>query len=125
MLLSKRVIPQICSPAAPAGYAPGRPDSVSAWAAWFQSMRSQLVDAGQPVRETRQVGDCSVSQRLAGYTVVTADTLEDALALAQGCPGLQRGFGVEVGALADPSTASAPTTSAASTTTAAATTTAV
>jgi hypothetical protein len=94
----------------PADYAPARPDSLSAWAAWFQGMGDQLVDAGQPVRESRQIGDCGAGQRLAGYTVVTADTVEEALTLAQGCPGLQRGFGVEVGALADPSATTAPTT---------------
>ena len=87
---------------APADYAPGRPDARSAWAAWFQGMGSQLADVGQPVREARQIGDCGSGQRLAGYTVVTADSLEGALALAHGCPGLQHGFGVEIGALADP-----------------------
>jgi hypothetical protein len=30
--------------------------------------------------------------------VVTADSLEAAVALANGCPGLQQGGGVEVGA---------------------------
>ena len=94
----------------PADYAPARPESLSAWAAWFQNMGGQPVDAGQPVREARQIGDCGAGQRLGGYTVVTADTLEEALALAQGCPGLQRGFGVEVGALADPRTATAAAT---------------
>ena len=90
---------------APADYAPGRPDARSAWAAWFQGMGSQLADVGQPVREARQIGDCGSGQRLAGYTVVTADSLEEALALAYRCPGLHRGFGIEVGALADPADA--------------------
>lgn len=41
------------------------------------------------------------------YTVVSADSLGEALALAQGCPGLQLGFGIEVGVLADPDTIAA------------------
>ena len=91
----------------PANYVPARPDSLSAWAAWFQSIGGQLADAGQPVVAARQIGDCGDGQRLGGYTVVTADSFDEAVALAQGCPGLQRGFGIEVGALADPGTTAA------------------
>jgi hypothetical protein len=83
---------------APRGYVPGRADDVAAWAAWFGGMGASLADIGTPVREVTQLGDCGASQRLRGYTVVTADDLQAALALAKGCPGLaDPGFGVEVG----------------------------
>ena len=88
---------------APSDYTPFQPETVGEWMAWFEGLGSQLVDAGQPVREARQIGDCGPDQRLGGFSIVSADDLDGALELAQGCPGLAAGFGVEVGALTDPS----------------------
>ena len=83
---------------APEGYVPGRADDMAAWAAWFGGMGSSLADAGAPVRDVAQLGECGASQRLRGYSVVIADDREAALALAKECPGLaDAGFGVEVG----------------------------
>ena len=83
---------------APRDYVPGRADDMAAWAAWFGGMGASLADIGTPVREVTQLGDCGVTQRLRGYSVVIADDLEAALAMAKGCPGLaDSGFGVEVG----------------------------
>jgi hypothetical protein len=85
----------------PDEYVPFQPDTVSSWTAWFDSMGADLINAGQPVVEARQIGDCGPGQRLGGYSVVTADDFEAALRLAKGCPGLDHGFGVEVGELAE------------------------
>jgi len=83
---------------APEGYVPVRADDMAAWAAWFGGMGSSLADAGAPVRDVAQLGECGASQRLRGYSVVIADDREAALALAKECPGLaDPGFGVEVG----------------------------
>src|SRR5215831_5460583 len=83
---------------APEDYVPGREDDMAAWAAWFQSIGKNLVDFGSPVRDTIQIGDCGAGQRLRGYSVISADDLDAALLIAQGCPGLRdTGFGVEVG----------------------------
>jgi hypothetical protein len=85
---------------APRDYVAGRADDMSAWAAWFDGMGASLADIGSPVREVTQLGECGASQRLRGYSVVTADDLEAAVAVAKGCPGLaDPGFGVEVGAV--------------------------
>ena len=85
---------------APKDYATGREDDMAAWAAWFQSIGEDLVDFGSPVRETIQIGECGAKQRLRGYSVISADDLDAALLVAQGCPGLKdAGFGVEVGAV--------------------------
>jgi hypothetical protein len=79
-------------------YVPGRSDDMSAWAAWFESMGANLVDIGNPVRESAQIGDHGADQRLRGYSVITAADLDAALMMARGCPGLKDpGFGVEVG----------------------------
>ena len=81
-------------------YVPGREDDMAEWAAWFQSIGEDVVDFGSPVRETIQIGECGAGQRLRGYSVISADDLDAALLVAQGCPGLQdTGFGVEVGAV--------------------------
>ena len=84
---------------APGEYVAFQPDTVGAWMAWFGSFGPDLVEAGQPVGEARQIGDCGADSRLGGFTVVTADDLDAAVELAEGCPGLQHGFGVEIGAL--------------------------
>jgi hypothetical protein len=84
---------------APHGYVAFQPETTRAWTTWFESLASDLVDVGQPVAEAHQIGECGADSRLGGFTVVTADDLDAAVALAQGCPGLQHGFGVEVGAL--------------------------
>jgi hypothetical protein len=83
---------------APADYVPGREDDLAAWADWFKNIGKNLVDFGSPVRDTIQIGDCGTRQRLRGYSVISADDLDTALLVAQGCPGLKdTGFGVEVG----------------------------
>jgi hypothetical protein len=85
---------------APEGYEPGHEDDLSAWTAWFQGMGDSLVDFGNPVRDVKQIGNCSPVQRLRGYSVVSADNFDSALRLAKGCPGLRdSNFGVEVGAV--------------------------
>jgi len=83
---------------APKDYVPEREDDMAAWAAWFQGIGKDLVDIGSPVRETIQIGECGAEQRLRGYSVISADDLDAARLVAQGCPGLKdAGFGVEVG----------------------------
>jgi hypothetical protein len=76
-----------------------RAERLSAWNEWFESMRANVIERGQPVAEAHDVGTCGSETRIGGYSLVTADTLEEALRMAQGCPGLEWGGGVEVGEL--------------------------
>jgi hypothetical protein len=85
----------------PADYTPGAPDEIAAWNAWFQGMGSQLRDLGKPVFNRATVGDSGDGARLGGYSLVTAENLDEALTLAKGCPIVAAGGGVEVGELAD------------------------
>ena len=85
----------------PADYTPGTPDGIAGWTAWFQSMGSQLRDLGKPVFNRATVGDSADGALLGGYSLVTADNLDEALTLAKGCPIVAAGGGVEVGELAD------------------------
>jgi hypothetical protein len=85
----------------PIGYAPS-PESTAAWMAWFDSMREQLVDRGKPVTDRSCLGDCATDRtQLGGYTLISADDLDGALAIAKGCPHLERGGGVEIGQLGE------------------------
>jgi hypothetical protein len=85
----------------PAGYAPSQ-ESTAAWMAWFDAIGEQLVDLGKPVVDRTALGNCaSDSTQLGGYTLISADDLDGALAIAKGCPHLDRGGGVEVGQLGE------------------------
>jgi hypothetical protein len=83
----------------PRDYVPGRPDTMATWAAWFDSMGQSLSDRGNPVFESAELGNCGDGPRLGGYSFVTADDLDSAVALAKGSPALEAGGGVEVGAI--------------------------
>jgi hypothetical protein len=87
----------------PKTFTPGSPDTVAAWTAWFEGMGANLVDAGKPVAGRRTLGKCPPDTLQGGYSLVTADDIEAAVELAEGCPGLRDGFGVEVGELINPS----------------------
>jgi hypothetical protein len=85
----------------PADYTPGTPDGIAAWNAWFQGIGSQLRDLGKPVFNRAVVGGSADGALLGGYSLVTAQSLDEAVTLAKGCPILAAGGGVEVGELAD------------------------
>ncbi len=86
----------------------GLPDSTpsaedeAAWGKWFDKIGPSIADFGNRVGETRRVGACSSQDVLAGYIVVNSDNLSEAAALAEGCPGLRQGGGVEIGQVVAP-----------------------
>ena len=83
---------------APEGYV-GSADTMTAWNAWFDRLADNLVDRGNPVFARSTVGNCGLDTELGGYTLITADNLDAALAIASGCPMIAAGGGVEVGEL--------------------------
>ncbi|MCW2939622.1 MAG: hypothetical protein JWN00_2607 [Actinomycetia bacterium] len=85
----------------PKNYRPGSADTMAAWNAWFDSMGTNLVDRGNPVFESDTLGNCGADTTLGGYSLITADDLAAAVALAKGCPGLQDAGGVEVGVITE------------------------
>lgn len=80
-------------------YDGGSIDAFAAWQAWFEELGASLVDAGNPVFSRETVGESSSDTVLGGYSLITADDLEEAVSLAQGCPYVGAGGGVEVGEL--------------------------
>ena len=79
-------------------YQPGA-ESGRAWQAWSESLSSSRIDTGHGVAATRTLGKLNAQTRLGGYSLVTAEDIDGAAALAQRCPALQLGGGVEIGAV--------------------------
>ena len=87
---------------APDNYTRGTAEGRAAWMAWFESMGGALVDYGKPVARSAALGDCGAGGRAVdGYSLIGADDLDAALALAKGCPFVGMGGGVEVSALTE------------------------
>lgn len=72
---------------------------LDAWYAWFGSLGAQVLDMGQPVSAVRSLGRSGSGTEIGGYSLVTADSLDAAVALAEGCPALENGGGIEVAEL--------------------------
>lgn len=69
-----------------------------AWTAWFGELGGAVIDFGNRVKQASMVGGAGAdADALSGYVVVAADSLDAAVALAGGCPGLKAGGRVEVG----------------------------
>jgi len=74
---------------------------MKAWTDWFGVLGGALVDGGNPVSQVRTIAsNGSVSDGGAnpssGYSVIKADNLDAAVALAKGCPVLAGGASIEV-----------------------------
>ena len=75
----------------------GSPETAAAATAWFARLGDNLTARGNPQAETRSMGNCSNEpDRMLAYTLITADDLQAATALAEAWPLLARGGGVEV-----------------------------
>lgn len=74
------------------GYRPGA-ESGKAWQAWFESLGSSRIDTGHAVIATRTLGNLDAETRLGGYSVVAAEDMEAAAALAAGCPAASSAAG--------------------------------
>lgn len=72
------------------------------WGKWFQDLGSALVDGGNPVMRAKTISSKgSVSEGggqnpVSGYSVIKADSLDEAVKLAKGCPVLVGGGTIEV-----------------------------
>ena len=76
------------------------------WAAWYDELGEAIVDGGAPTAVSKTVApDGSVSDTgdtyVTGYTIITADALDDALAAAKGCPVRESNGSIEVAELID------------------------
>ena len=66
------------------------------WRAWSTSLKDSWVNPGSPLEKSKIVSlsgisDDNASDRLTGYSVLKADSLEAAIAIAKKCPHLEHG----------------------------------
>ena len=83
------------APMTPADAAPPTPEQMEAvmgqWNAWAGKVGDRLVDFGTPLAGGVQVtpeGTSPSTREVAGYTLIEADSMDDALALAKDHPHL-------------------------------------
>ena len=74
---------------------------MDAWTAWFGSLGGAVADPGNPMGPSATVASDGSSSPggasgITGYSLLRADSLDAAIALAQSCPHLAAGGAVEV-----------------------------
>lgn len=74
---------------------------MAAWGAWIGENATALGDGGSPVGMSKTVSAAGVADDgganpLSGYSLCTAASMDDALAIAKGCPIIDSGGSVEV-----------------------------
>ena len=73
------------------------------WMKWFEKIGSGLVDGGNPmtpmakvIASDGKVSDVPMGSMASGYSVIKADSLDAAVAMAKGCPVLKGGAKISV-----------------------------
>ena len=74
-------------------------EAADEWFKWFDEIGEHITVPGSAVSTARQIGNVDGSQRVSGFTVISARDLDHAVELDQGCPAIGQGFGLEVGEL--------------------------
>ena len=73
---------------------------MQAWTTWFGQIGDHLVDGGNPASRTQTISAAgSVSDDASGpsgYSIIKADSLDEAVRIAKGCPVLAGGASVQV-----------------------------
>ena len=82
---------------------PTDPEAIQAvmaeWDAWYRGMGDALVDGGAPISMSTAIdanGSVDAPAMLSGYTVIQADDMAAATAIAQGSPVLPNGHAVQI-----------------------------
>jgi hypothetical protein len=68
---------------------------MAAWQEWLGAMADAVVDWGAPFGASAAVSGGGLSG-LTGYSIVTAEGIDEAVRMAEGCPIFASGGGVEV-----------------------------
>jgi len=70
--------------------------AMAAWGAWFGSLGNAVIDGGAPFGASAAVGGGASRSGLTGYSILSADDLSAAVAMAGGCPIVADGGTVDV-----------------------------
>jgi len=78
-------------------------DVMKAWASWFEKIGGAVRDQGNPftpaaksIASDGTVKDGPVGSMASGYSILRANTLDEAVGMAKGCPVLQGGAQISV-----------------------------
>jgi hypothetical protein len=73
------------------------------WTAWYGKLGNAVVDGGNPttpmaksISSDGKVSDGPVGSMVTGYSIIKANSLDEAVALAKGCPVLKGGAKISV-----------------------------
>jgi hypothetical protein len=76
---------------------------MEAWTSWLGQLGGAVKDQGNPfstqvktISSDGSVSDGANGKPATGYSIIEADSIDSALALAKDCPVLQGGGGIEV-----------------------------
>jgi hypothetical protein len=76
---------------------------MGAWDAWSKALGDAVVDLGNPftpaaksIASDGTVSDGPVGSMASGYSVLKADSLDEAVEMSRGCPVLQGGAQISV-----------------------------
>jgi hypothetical protein len=79
-----------------------RKQVMDAWGAWFGKLGPAVVDPGNPINHSKTVSgdgsvhDGAVGTPASGYSILKAESLNQAVDLAKGCPVLKSGAKITV-----------------------------
>ncbi len=80
-----------------------RQEVVAQWVAWLNQYGSSVVDQGNPftpmakhISSEGKIGDGPVGSVASGYSVIKANSMDAAIAIAKGCPVLRGGAQISV-----------------------------
>ena len=74
------------------GFEMPTPEIMEAWSKWFESIGEKIVDPGSPLGNGREISRSGTkelpmgSDSLTGYTVINAESIEEAEKIAKTCP---------------------------------------
>ena len=74
------------------GFEMPTPEIMDVWNKWFASMGDKIVDPGSPLGPGREISRSGTKElpmgldSLTGYTVINADSIDEAEKIAKGCP---------------------------------------
>lgn len=74
------------------GWPDPTPEITEAWTSWFAEIGESIVDSGNPFGASREVTEAASTdlsigpESITGYTIVNADSIDDAERLLANCP---------------------------------------
>ena len=74
------------------GYETPTQEIMDAWSNWFASLGDKIVDIGSPFGPGREITHAGTKElphdmgAITGYTIINAESIDDAVKIAQDCP---------------------------------------